>query len=316
METNMEQHVELAIIGGGPAGTAAGVYAARKRIHSALIATEYGGQSIVSPAIENWIGTTTISGEDLANSFEAHLKAHEGESLTLLKDTVVEVVEKESRFHIQTQQGVQIAADALFLAMGAKRRTLEVPGAQEFEHKGVTYCASCDGPLFAGKQVVVIGGGNAGFETAAQLLAYADKVLLLHRSAQYKADAVTTEAVLAHPKMQGLLNASITSVFGDTFVKGITYTKDGKEHTADVEGVFVEIGLLPSTELVRSLVRTDTVGRIETDPYTQQTSHERIWAAGDCSNGVFHQNNIASGDAVKALEHIFLTLRAKAKGRS
>ena len=305
-----QQSTGLVIIGGGPAGTAATVYAARKQLKTVLITPEFGGQSIFSPDIQNWIGTPHLSGDELAKSFKTHVQEYEGELLTLLDDTVTSITEKEGVLEVHTESGTKITTEAIFVASGSKRRTLSVPGAEQFEHKGLTYCASCDGPLFAGKDVAVIGGGNAGFETAAQLLAYAKSVTLLHRSARYKADAVTVEKVLAHEAMKGLLEAKITSVFGETFVQGITYTLNDEEHTLPVEGVFVEIGLLPSTELVHSLVTKDAVGRIEVDPYTQQSSHKRIWAAGDCANGKFHQNNIAAGDAVKALEHIFLTLRA------
>ena len=189
-----------------------------------------------------------------------------------------------------------------------------MPGtAKEFEHKGLTYCASCDGPLFAGQgPVAVIGGGNAGFETAAQLLAYAKSVTLLHRNEEYtKADAVTVKKVLSHPNMTGITKVNTKTVFGDTLVKGLTYEKDGVERTLNAEGIFVEIGLIPSTDIMKNLVTLDNIGRIQVDPHTQQSSDKRIWAAGDCCDGLFHQNNIAAGDAVKALEHIYLTLHTQ-----
>ena len=183
-------------------------------------------------------------------------------------------------------------------------------GADEFEHKGVTYCASCDGPLFANQDVAVIGGGNAGFETAAQLLAYTKSVTLLHRGNKYKADKITVDKVLSKPNMTGVLNATTTEVFGDSFVKGLRYTQNDKEHTLSVTGIFVEIGLIPATDLVKDLVKTDPIGRIEVNPKTQISSNNRIWAAGDCTDGLFHQNNIAAGDAVKAIESAYLALRA------
>lgn len=310
MEQVMEQDVELLIIGGGPAGVAAAVYAARKQLRTMLVTESYGGQSIVSSDIRNWIGTPSISGDDLAGSFKKHVETHRGDFLSV-SEARVTALKKEGNVFTADFTGGGVSARALFIATGATRRQLAIPGADEFEHKGLTYCASCDGPLFAGKRVAVIGGGNAGFETAAQLLAYAEQVTLLHRNSSYKADAVTVEKVLKHPNMTGITDASITRVFGNGLVKGIGYMKDGKEHELAVEGVFVEIGLIPATDIIEGLVELDSFKKIVVDPRTQQTSDPGVWAAGDCSSGMFHQNNIAAGDAVKALEHIYITLRAR-----
>ena len=309
----MEQRIELLIIGGGPAGAAAGVYAARKQLNTALITESFGGQSIVSPDIKNWIGTPSISGPDLAESFKKHLQEYEGEQFTIIEgQRITEITESGEALTVKLSDGKIIETKTALVATGSTRRKLNVPGADTFEHKGLTYCASCDGPLFAGKDLAVIGGGNAGFETAAQLLAYAKSVTLLHRSPEYtKADAITVKKVLSHPNMTGITNANTKTVFGETLVQGLTYEKDGKEHTLNVEGIFVEIGLIPSTEFVKNLVKTDKIGRITVDSHTQQSSNKRIWAAGDCTDGLFHQNNIAAGDAVKALEHIYLTLHTQ-----
>ena len=311
MEETMERQVELIIIGAGPAGTAAGVYAARKQLDTVLIAESYGGQSIVSADIKNWIGTPSISGDALAVSFKSHLHEYAGSSLDIIETKVTGVTKTDDDYTAVCENGDSVTARAVLFTTGADRRRLAVPGADDFEHKGLTYCASCDGPLFAGKEVVVIGGGNAGFETAAQLLAYAKKVTLLHRSGGYKADAVTVEKVLAHPNMVGITDAHITGVTGNGLVSGVTYTKNDEEHALAVEGVFVEIGLIPATGMVGDLVTKDAVGRIVVDPRTHQTSDPGVWAAGDCCDGMFHQNNIAAGDAVKAIEHIYLTLRAR-----
>lgn len=308
----MEQVLELVIIGGGPAGTAAGVYAARKQLKTALVTESFGGQSVVSADIKNWIGTPSISGADLAESFKNHLKEYEGDWFSIMETKVVSVTEEGGMLIVALADGSNLKTRTLLLTTGSTRRQLTVTGADTFEHKGLTYCASCDGPLFAGKDLAVIGGGNAGFETAAQLLAYAKSVTLLHRSAAYdKADAITVKKVLSHPNMTGITNAQTTSVFGETLVQGLTYEKDGAEHTLAVEGIFVEIGLIPSTAIIGDLVSLDSVGRVLVDPKTQQSSHARIWAAGDCTDGLFHQNNIAAGDAVKALEHIYLTLHTQ-----
>ena len=312
MEETVEQ-IDLLIVGAGPAGTAAGVYAARKQLQTVLVAESFGGQSVVSPDIKNWIGTPSISGTDLAESFKKHLQEYiTGRWFSLVETGVVAISEKDDIFIAELANGNTLTTKTLLVTTGSTRRKLTVPGADTFEHKGLTYCASCDGPLFSGKDVAVIGGGNAGFETAAQLLAYAKSVSLLHRSPEYnKADAITVKKVLSHPNMTGITDAQTTSVFGETLVQGLTYEKDGKEHTLAVEGIFVEIGLIPSTDIVKNIVNLDPVGRILVDPKTQQSSHTRIWAAGDCTDGLFHQNNIAAGDAVKALEHIYLSLHTK-----
>lgn len=308
----MEQEVDLIIIGGGPAGVAAAVYAARKQLKTVLITESFGGQSIVSPDIKNWIGTPSISGSDLAKSFEKHVREYEGEWLAIHEERVTSVQGDNNTLQVTQEKGEPLQTKTLFVATGSTRRTLSIPGAAEFEHKGLTYCASCDGPLFADKDLVVIGGGNAGFETAAQLLSYAKSVTLLHRGETYsKADAVTVKKVLSHKNMTGVTNANITKVTGDGMVNGIAYEKDGTEHDLAVEGVFVEIGLIPATDFVKGVVDLDPVGRIVVDHQTQRSSHQRIWAAGDCSNGLYHQNNIAAGDAVKALEHIYMSLHAQ-----
>src|SRR5665213_929113 len=193
---------DLIIIGGGPAGIAAGVYAARKQLKTVLIATEVGGQSTVSEGVENWIGTVKIAGADLAKSLKAHLEACRGDFVELLEGERVSALAKiENGFEVTTAGGKKFQARAVLLASGASRRKLNIPGADTFENKGVTYCASCDGPLFAHADVAVVGGGNAGFETAAQLLAYAKSVTLLTRSATFKADPITVEKVRSNPNM-------------------------------------------------------------------------------------------------------------------
>lgn len=305
---------DLIIIGGGPAGVAGGVYAARKQLKTILIAEELGGQSTVSEGIENWIGTPKISGADLAKSFKAHLEALKGDLVTLaLGERVTGLTRVENGYQATTKSGKTYTAKAVLVASGAGRRKLSVPGADTFENKGVTYCASCDGPLFGGMDVVVVGGGNAGFETAAQLLAYAKSVTLLHRHAEFKADPVTVEKVTAHPNMRAIASAEPTAVLGDQFVTGLTY-KDrvsGEEHTLSASGIFVEAGVIPNTDFVGELLEMDEVKRIKANPRNQRTSVEGIWAAGDCTDELYHQNNIATGDGVKALEDIYLWIKTR-----
>ncbi len=305
---------DLIILGGGPAGISAGVYASRKQLKTLFITKDWGGQSTVSTDIQNWIGTPSISGNDLASSFRTHLETYAKEHVEIVSGVIATKLEKTTDgYTVTLSNEATYSARAILISTGSNRRRLSIPRADEFEHKGVTYCASCDGPIFAGQDVVVIGGGNAGFETAAQLLAYAKSVTLIQRSSSYKADPVTVEKVLSHPNMTGILNADIKAVEADKFVSGLTYTDltTGEDHTLPVTGIFVEIGMIPNTDFVSEIVDRDEYNRIKIDPWTQKTSATNIWAAGDCTNVRYHQNNISAGDGVKALEDIYVTLRAK-----
>lgn len=299
---------DLIIIGGGPAGVAAGVYAARKRLKAVLIAEEIGGQSTVSDGIQNWIGTVNIKGDDLKKSFREHLEAYKQDVLEIVEgDRVESLTQAEGVFTASTRDGKTYTGRSVLLASGAGRKKLLVPGAEKFENMGVTYCASCDGPMFSGQDVAVVGGGNAGLETAAQLLAYAKSVTLIHRHASFKGDAITVEKVLAHPNMKTVLNAEPVEVLGDKFVSGLTVKDRATDVVTElpVTGVFVEIGVIPNTDYAKGLVELDEVGRVVTDPRNQHTSVDGVWAAGDCTDELYHQNNIAAGDAVKALEDIY-----------
>ena len=304
---------DLAIIGGGPAGVSAGVYAARKRLKTIFLAESVGGQSTDSVEIQNWIGTPKISGLDLAKSLEDHLRAYASDVVDIHIGARATKVEKTTDgFSIQTTKDT-FEARAVLVATGGSRRRLDVPGAVEFENKGVTYCASCDGPMFTGQDTVVVGGGNAGFETAAQLLAYAKSVTLVHRSSDFaRADAATVNAVLAHPNMRALVNTEPVEVKGKMFVDTLVVKNKETGDISDIPaaGIFVEIGMTANTDLVKGLVDLDDWGRVKVDGKSQRASLPGIWSAGDCSNGLYHQNNIAAGDAVKALEDIFFYLRA------
>lgn len=306
---------DLIIIGGGPAGVAAGVYAARKCLKTVLITEEFGGQSTVSDGIENWIGTVKISGADLAKSLKEHLYAYKRDMVETVEGERVESLVRtpEGTFTATTKSGKSFSAKAVLIASGAARRKLDIPGAETFDNKGLSYCASCDGPLFSGMDVAVVGGGNAGIETAAQLLAYAKSVTLIHRHKEFKADPITVERVLKHPNMKTLLNSEPTEVLGEQFVTGLKVKnkETGEEETLAVSGVFVEIGVLPNTAYAKDLVDVDSVGRVITDPKNQHTSVEGVWAAGDCTDELYHQNNIAAGDAVKALEDIYQWIKTK-----
>lgn len=304
---------EVIIVGGGPAAVGAGVYAARKQLNTLFLTKDFEGQSTVSPEIYNWIGTPSISGQELSDSLKRHLKEYEGEYLTIQSNTVVTNVEdKDGAFIVTTESGAVFETKTVLIATGAARRKLTVPGAKEYDQKGLTYCASCDGPLFSGMDVAVIGGGNAGFESASQLLAYAKSVTLLDNSETFNADPVTVEKVLKNEHMEAISNAETLEIIGENMVTGLRYKdlETGEEKTLDVRGVFVEIGSVPNTDMVEHLVERNTYKHIVVDPRTQKTSTLGIWAAGDCTDGLYAQNNIAVGDAIKALEDIYVHLKA------
>lgn len=303
---------ELIIIGGGPGGVAAGVYASRKQLKTLLITDVFGGQSVVSDGIENWIGEIKISGFDLAKKMENHLMAYTGEFVTVNKGERVESViqNPDKTFTVKTNKG-EYQTQSVLVTTGSLRRKLEAPGADRLEYKGLTYCATCDGPLFAGQDVAVFGGGNSALEGVAQLLSYCKSVTLVHRREEFRADPVTLEAVKKDPKLNLILNAEVTEILGENFVSGFKY-KDkvsGEIHEVPVTGIFVEIGALPATKFVTSIVDALPDGTIKIDPWNQRTSLEGVWAAGDCTNILYHQNNIAAGDAVRALEDIFLWIK-------
>ena len=303
---------DLIIIGGGPAGAAAGGYAARKQIKTALIAESFGGQSVESNQIQNWVGTTAISGVDLAKNLKEHVRAYADGFVDIKEGERVSKVEhiEEDGFLVTTGKDIY-KTKTILVASGSSRKKLDIPGAKEFEGKGITYCASCDGPFFANKDVVVIGGGNAGFETAAQLLAYCKSVTLISRG-EFHADPVTVGKVMENPKMKALMNALPVEIKGDQFVKSFEYKRTTpfvNNFKIEVEGIFVEIGHTPATDFVDGLLDIDEFKRIKINHKTQRTSLEGIWAAGDCTDCLYHQNNIAAGDAVKALENIYLELQ-------
>lgn len=305
---------DLIIIGGGPAGVAAGVYAARKKLRTLFLTTDFGGQSSVSSEIQNWIGTKAISGEELAEQLREHLFAYKSSDF-VIKDgeKVINIIQKEKDFVVSSENGENFESRAVLITTGAMRRKLEIPGAKEFEQKGITYCATCDGPLFADQDVVVIGGGNAAFETAAQLLAYCRSVTLVHRGDTFRADEITVERVRRNPKIKIITNAESKEFRGDKMLTSLIYkdTKTNEEREIKTSGVFVEIGLVPTTWFAKDLIKLNQNNSIVVDPKTQASSVPGIWAAGDCTDALYHQNNIAAGDAIKALENIYQYLHAR-----
>ncbi|MEY4602509.1 MAG: hypothetical protein RL292_450 [Candidatus Parcubacteria bacterium] len=303
---------DLTIIGGGPAGVSAGVYAARKLLKTLFISPEFGGQSIVSDDIQNWIGTPHIAGSKLAKDLETHLKEYAADVVNIRNEYAVGIKKTADGFSVTTENGTY-ETKTILIATGSHRRKLDIPGAKEYDHRGVTYCASCDGPFFTGQDVVVVGGGNAAFESAAQLLAYTKSVTLLNRTDSFRADALTVEKLRQHPNFKIITNAVPVEIVGEKLATGIVYEDQVTKEKVRLEtpGIFVEIGALPTTNFAKEVVALTQAGYIPVDPRTQQTQTTGIWAAGDCTDGLYHQNNIAAGDAVKALEDIYLHLRTK-----
>jgi len=303
---------DLIIIGGGPAAVAGGVYAARKKMKMLVIAESFGGQSLVSADVQNWIGTKSVSGYDLAKMLEGHLKTQEDTEI-LEGERVVSINKSGSFFKVATDGGKEFETKTILIATGSRRKRLGIPGEDKFDGTGVAYCSICDAPIFKGKDVAVVGGGNAGLEAVIDLIPYANKIYLLVRSGLLKGDAVTQEKIKANSKVEIIFNAPPKEIVGENMVTGLRYedavTKEKRELA--VGGVFVEIGSLPNTDLVKDLVKLDERNEIIVDHKTQRSSLEGIWAAGDASDVLYKQNNISAGDAVKAVLNIYDYLNKK-----
>ena len=313
---------ELAIIGGGPAGVAAGVYAARKKIKTVLITDSFGGQSAVSEDVRNWIGTKSIAGFDLAKNLEEHLRDQEG--IVIKEGALAEKVERqEGGFAITLAppaggqaDGEKLTARLLLITAGSRRRKLGVPGDDKFEGRGVVYCSTCDAPIFKNKTVAVVGGGNAGLEAVVDLISYATKIYLIVRSDLLKGDPITQEKVAKSDKAEIIYNAQTEEVLGDKFVTGLRYknAKTGESKELKLDGVFVEIGSVPNSGQVKDFVQVNNFGEIIVDHKTQKAA-DGIWAAGDVTDVLYKQNNISMGDAVKAVLNIYEFIHKGDKAR-
>lgn len=296
---------DLLIIGGGPAGVAGAIYAARKKMKTVIVTDMFGGQSVVSLDIQNFIGYTSISGIELAEKMEHQLRAQEDIEI-VDGDRVVSVENKGSIFFAKTENGKEFKAKTILMTAGSKRRKLGVPGEKEFDGKGVAYCATCDAPLFRGKKVAVVGGGNAALESARDLVPYASEVTLFNRGDAPRGDELTLKKLQGEGKVNILNNTEISEIKGETFVKSAHWknSKTGEEGDMELDGIFIEIGWLPNSDLVKSFVELNGRGEIIVDHKTQKTSHDRIWAAGDVADVLYKQNNISMGDATKAVLNI------------
>ncbi|MEK7462967.1 MAG: FAD-dependent oxidoreductase [Patescibacteria group bacterium] len=296
---------DLIIIGGGPAGISAGIYAARKKIKFLLITESFGGQSVVASEIQNWVGIKSISGFELAKKMEEHLRAYEG--VEVEEGFLVEKIEKKKNgFLVQLQNGKSFETKTVLAVAGGRRRRLGVVGEKDFEGKGVAYCSTCDAPMFAKKTAAIVGGGNAALGAVKDLSAYADKVYLIVRSENIKGDQALFEEIKKDKKVEILLNSEVIEVFGSLtgeFVGGVKYLdkKDGTSKELKLDGVFVEIGSVPNSEFLGDLVKKNKYNEVVVDHGSQKTSCESIWAAGDITDLPYRQIIISASDGIKAL---------------
>lgn len=291
---------DVIIIGGGPGGIAAGVYAARKQLKTLFLTESFQSQSVVSAGIENWIGTVSTTGWEFGQSLEKHLRAQEGlEIKTGEKAIGLEKIEGGYRVK-SAKEGYE--TKTVIIASGGRHRHLDVPGEEKFVGKGVVYCSTCDAPFFKERKVAVVGGGNAGLEAVEDLLPYASEVILIVRSGELKGDQVTQDAILASPKVSVLYNALTLEIEGEQNVTGLRYQdkESGEEKTIPLDGVFVEIGMVPNTEFAKGLLDMNERGEIVVDGKTAATSLPGIFATGDATDVPYKQNNISAGYGVIA----------------
>jgi len=298
---------DLIIIGGGPAGITAGIYASRQRLKTLLITKEFGGQvATKSVDIENYPGFVRISGSDLIKKFEEHLRDQDVE---IENDKVVKIERSDkrsqgprSRFIVLTGRGKRFESTAVIIASGADPRPLEAPGEKEFIGKGVSYCPHCDGPIFRDKTVAVIGGGNAGFEAAIFLSNYVKKIYILEYSKSVKADKENQQLVEQTGIVKVITSAELKEIRGDNFVNSIVYKdlKSSEEKTLEVEGIFVEIGTQPATAFAKGLVELNERDEIKVEFETCQTKTPGLFAVGDANVGKYKQIVTAAGEGAKA----------------
>ena len=284
---------ELIIIGAGPAGITAAIYAARKKMDFAVLTTNIGGQVAFSSEIENYLGFQYITGEELTVKFQEHLERHKFE----LKMEEAQKVEREDAlFRVRTEVGNYLGKTVI-IATGRKPRELEVPGEAEFKNRGVTYCATCDGPLFEGLNVAVVGGGNSALEAVLQLIKIAKRVYLLVRS-KMRADPVLVEKAKASDNVEIWADTRVVEIFGDKMVTGIRAQRNGKEIQLPVQGVFVEIGSVPKSDIV-GFVGKNRRGEIVVNSKCE-TNVPGLFAAGDVTDAPEKQIVVAAGEGCKA----------------
>jgi len=294
---------DVLIVGGGPAGAAAAVYAARKGIRTGIAAERFGGQVNDTLDIENYISVSKTDGPKFAAALEQHVRDYEVDLMNLQRARALRPAATEGGLvEVELENGGTLSSRTVIISTGARWRNMNVPGEEQYRTKGVTYCPHCDGPLFKGKRVAVIGGGNSGVEAAIDLAGVVAHVTVLEFAGELKADAVLQRKLRSLPNVDVILNAQTTEVKGDgNRVTGLSYkdrTTD-EHHVLAVEGIFVQIGLLPNTDWLRGTVELSRFGEIVVDSHGR-TSVPGVFAAGDCTTVPYKQIVIAAGDGAKA----------------
>lgn len=295
----MKQAYSLIIIGGGPAGVAAGIYGSRQKLNTLLITKSFGGQMTRKAVeIENYPGFQNISGSDLIAKFEKHLKK---QNIEIVNDSIAKIKKTGNVFSLLTTSKKKFQSRAVIITSGADPRPLEVPGEKKFIGKGVSYCVACDGPLYSGKDVMVVGGGNAGFEAALSLSSYAGKIYVLEFGSKIKADLENQNMLKNTNNVEIIISAALKRINGKNFVESVVYQdrKSKKLITLSVQGVFVEIGSQPATSFVKGLVEFNEKDEIKVDA-NNQTKTPGLFAAGDVTQVKYKQIVIAAGEGAKA----------------
>ncbi len=290
---------DVLIVGGGPAGAAAAVYAARKGIRTGITSERFGGQVLDTLGIENFISVKETEGPRFALALEEHVRHYDVDIMNLQR---AKALVPGDLIEVQLESGASLQARSVILSTGARWRTINVPGEQEYKNKGVAYCPHCDGPLFKGKRVAVIGGGNSGVEAAIDLAGVVAQVTLIEFDTQLRADAVLQRKLQSLPNVTVIRHAQTTAITGDgQKVNGLAYTDraTGQSHHVPLEGVFVQIGLVPNTDWLRGTLELSQHGEIVVDA-KGQTSVPGVFAAGDATTVPFKQIIIAAGDGAKA----------------
>ncbi|SHO49310.1 alkyl hydroperoxide reductase subunit F [Anaerocolumna xylanovorans] len=289
---------DVLIVGGGPAGASAAIYAARKGIRTGIVAERFGGQVLDTLGIENLIGTKYTEGPKLAQSLEEHVKNYD---VDIIKGQRAKNLTKKELIEVELENGAVLKSKAVILSTGARWRKVNVPGEEEFKNKGVAYCPHCDGPLFKGKRVAVIGGGNSGIEAAIDLAGVAEHVTVLEFLTELKADAVLQEHLYSLPNVTVYKNVQTKEITGSGKVNGITFSdrETGEEKHLELEGVFVQIGLAANTDWLGDTVNRNRLGEIIVDN-RNNTNVSGIFAAGDCIDSPYKQIIISMGSGANA----------------
>ncbi|MDQ6790142.1 MAG: thioredoxin-disulfide reductase [Candidatus Dormibacteraeota bacterium] len=295
----MSEEFDVIIVGGGPAGLAAGLYASRMNLRAVLVEQgPPGGQLLNTELIEDYPGFESILGSELAVKMAEHARTF-GLDIREFEPVRDVDVDGDHRKIVTLESGSELRAPAVILAAGGVPRKLQVPGELEFAGRGVSYCAVCDGAFFRGQELAVVGGGDAALEEGEFLTRYASKVTIVHRRDHFRAQPVLQARARANPKIEFLLNAQVTEIYGDERVSGLRYVKDGVERDLPVGGVFIFIGFLPNSQLLRPHVEHEAAGYLVTDR-NMQTSIPGIWAVGDVRAQLTKQIATAVGDGTTA----------------